>query len=409
MSGRAAGWSAWGLWALTALAVVPTLLLASSNGPSSARNTAIVSVLILAFSTVGALIASRRPENPIGWLFCSGASLWIFGELALEYAVYALVSAPGSLPAGAWAGWSGGWARGAGWFLVVVFFLLLFPTGRLPGRRWRPVLWGIIGFFVFFTLVVWLSPASSDLRLAFLRNPMGLDLAVMSFLLEVVYLAMPLLPAVGGAAVVVRFRRAGGEERQQIKWFAYAAIVMVVLFSCWFSLALAGLASPDALMWTVPLLGFPLAVGVAILRHRLLDIDLVINRTLVYAVLTAMLALVYLGGVASLQYVFRVLGGGESSLAVVASTLLIAALFSPLRRRIQRFIDRRFYRERYDARKTLEVFTVRLRDGADLGALSGELVSVVRKTMRPAHASLWLREPGASAQRTGRRTWRGGP
>lgn len=404
MSGRAVGWAAWGLWALTVLAGAPTLLLASVNGPSSVRNTAFVSALILAFSTVGALVASRRPENPIGWLFCSGAFLWIFGELALEYAVYALVSGPGALPAGAWAGWLGGWARGAGWFLVVVFFLPLFPTGRLPGRRWRPVMWGIVGFFVFFTLVMWLSPASSDLRLASLRNPMGLDLAVMSLLLEVVYLTLPLLPVVGGAAVVVRFRRSRGEERQQIKWFAYAVIVMVVLFACWFALALAGLVAADALMWTVPLLGLPVAIGVAILKHRLYDIDAIINRTLVYGVLTVSLGLAYFGTVVALQYAFRLLIGQESDLAVVASTLVMAALFNPLRRRIQGLIDRAFYRRKYDAEMVLGAYAARLRAGTDLDTLGGDLSGVVRRTMRPAHVSLWLREPDQRVPTSG-----GGP
>ena len=142
MSGGLSGWSAWGLWALTVLSVAPTLFFALINEPSSARNMAFVSLVILAFSTVGSLVASRRPRNPIGWIFCLGAFLWILGELALEYAVYALITAPGALPAGTWVGWFGGWARGMGWLLIVLFLLLLFPTGRLPSPRWRPVLWG---------------------------------------------------------------------------------------------------------------------------------------------------------------------------------------------------------------------------------------------------------------------------
>jgi hypothetical protein len=399
MSGRTAGRVAWGLWALTVLAVAPTLLLASVNGPSSARITAFISLVILAFSTVGALVASRHPGNTIGWLFCLGAFCWILGELALEYAVYALISAPDALPAGAWVGWFGGWSRGVGWFLVVVFFLLLFPTGRLPSPRWRPVLWGVVGCFVFFTLVVLLSPVSSDVRLPFLRNPLGLELELMDSLLEVVYLGLPLLPAVSGAAVVVRFRRSKGEERQQIKWFAYAAGVMVVLFVSWFALAAAGLTAADALMWTVPLLGLPVAVGIAILKHRLYDIDFVINRTLVYGTLTISLALVYLAGVASLQYALRGLTAGDSQLAVVVSTLVIAALFSPLRRRIQGFIDRRFYRNKYDAAKTLAALSAKLRDEVDLDDLAGDLTGVIRETMRPAHVSLWLHEPERARER----------
>jgi hypothetical protein len=391
MSGRTAGRVAWGFWALTVLAVAPTLLLASVNGPSSARITAFISLVILAFSTVGVLVASRHPGNTIGWLFCLGAFCWILGELALEYAVYALISAPGALPAGAWAGWFGGWARGVGWYFVVVFFLLLFPTGRLPSSRWRPVLWGVVGFFVFFTLVVLLSPVSSDVRLPFLRNPLGIELEVMDYLLEVVFLGLPLLPMVSGAAVVVRFRRSRGDERQQIKWFAYAVAIMVVVFASWFSLALAGLTFPGALMWTVPLLGLPVAVGIAILKHHLYDIDVIINRTLVYGSLTVTLALVYGGCVFSMQYAVRALSGQSSQLAVVASTLAIAALFGPLRRRVQSFIDRRFYRRRYDVAKTLEAFGARLRDETDLDSLGEGLTGVVRETVQPARVSLWLR------------------
>ncbi len=400
MSGRTANWTAWGLWAITVLSVAPTLSLASVNEPSSARDTAFISLVVLAFSTVGSLVASRRPGNPIGWVFCIGAFLWIFGELALEYAVYALISAPGALPAGAWVGWFGGGIRGMGWLLIVSFLLLLFPTGRLPSPRWRPVLWGAVAFVVFFTLVVWLSPESDDLRLASVRSPLGVELGVMDPLGEVMYLALPLLLAVSGAAVVVRFRRSRGDERQQIKWFAYAVAVMVSLFVFWFLLALGGLVAPDALMWTVPLLGLPVAVGIAILKYRLYDIDLVINRTLVYGSLTVALVLVYGGCVVSLQYVLRTLAGQTSQLAVVASTLAIAALFGPLRRRVQAFIDLRFYRRKYDAARTLQDFSARLREKTELDGLNTELLAVVRETVQPEHASLWLR-PAAEQGRNG--------
>jgi hypothetical protein len=395
MSGRVAGWLAWGMWALTVLAMALMLLLASLNEPlSSFRNAAVISLLIFAFSTVGALVASRRPENPIGWLFCFGSFVWIQGELALEYAVYALITDPGALPAGPWAAWFGAWARGVGWFLIVVFLLLLFPTGRLPSPRWRPVFWGAVGYIAFFTLVLWLSPESFDLRLvAFARNPLGLELEVMDLLLDVVPVIFPLLVVAGGAAVIARFRRSKGDERQQLKWFAYAVVVMIVVFVCWFSLELAMLAPAGALTFTVPLLGLPVAVAIAILKYHLYDIDIVINRTLVYGTLTATLAAVYVGSVVLLQGAFRALTGGESQLAVVASTLAIAALFNPLRRRIQAFIDRRFYRRKYDAAKTLESFSKKLREETDLDRLGDELVSVVRETMQPEHASLWLRQP----------------
>jgi hypothetical protein len=404
MSARAATWLAWSMWALTVLAVALTLLIASLNESSSFQNTAFLSLLIFAFSTVGALVASRRPENPIGWLFCSGAFIWIVGELALEYGVYALITAPGTLPAGAWAAWFGGWARGMGWFLIVMFLLLLFPTGRLPSPRWRPVLWGAVGYIGFFTLVVWLSPVSADTRLQeFVRNPLGLEIAIMNLLVDLLYLTIPLLVVVSGTAVIVRFRRSRGDERQQLKWFAYAVAVMVVVFVIWFSLELAGLVPLSALAFTVPLLGLPIAVGIAILKYRLYDIDFLINRTLVYGALTVTLVALYFGGIVLLQGAFRALTGQNSTLAVVASTLVIAALFSPLRRRIQGFIDRRFYRKKYDAAKTLEAFSAKLRDETDLDALNAELVGVVRETMQPTHVSLWLRPDTASRRSEGRK------
>ncbi len=379
---------------MTVLAAALTLVLASLNEPrSSFRNTALISLLILAFSTVGALVASRRRENPIGWLFCSGALVWILGELALEYGVYALITDPGAFSTGAWAAWLGTWARGIGWFLIVTFLLLLFPDGRLPSPRWRPVLWGAVGYIAFFTLVIWLSPVSGDFRLEFVRNPLGLEIEIMNLLVELLYLTIPLLVVAGGMAVIVRFRRSRGDERQQLKWFAYAVAVMIIVFVLWFSLELTGLVPLSALAFTVPLLGLPIATGIAILKYRLYDIDVIVNRTLVYGTLTATLAATYFGGVVLLQGAFRALTGQESQLAIVASTLLIAALFVPLRRRVQTFIDRRFYRRKYDAARTLQDFSARLRDEVELDRLADDLVAVVRETLQPQHASLWLRPP----------------
>jgi hypothetical protein len=202
---------------------------------------------------------------------------------------------------------------------------------------------------------------------------------------------------------VLRYRRSGGEERQQIKWIAFAASVVVVVYAI---TMIASLAFPEeswttaGSVWWLNLLTYavlasfslvPIAVGIAILKYRLYEIDLLINRALVYGPLTATLIALYFGGIVVLQRLFVLLTGQQSTLAVVASTLLIAALFTPLRRRIQSFIDRRFYRSKYDARKTLEAFSARLRDETDLEALNDELVGVVRETMQPAHVSLWLR------------------
>ena len=393
MSGRMTRWVAWGGWALTVVVAALTLFLASLNEASSARNTAVTSLLILAFSTVGGLVASRRPENAIGWVFLSGALVWMLGELTLEYGVYALITAPGALPAGAWLAWFGGWARGMGWFLIVAFLLLLFPTGRLPSPRWRPVLWGAIAYIGFFTLVVWLSPVSADTRLAFVRNPLGLEIGIVNLLVELLYFTIPLLVVASGTAVIARFRRSRGDVRQQLKWFAYAVGVMIVVFVVWFSFTLVGLVSPTSLLYEVPLIGLPVATGIAILKYRLYDIDVIINRTLVYGTLTALLTGTYGGLVVSLQWALRSLTEQESSLAVVASTLAIAALFSPLRRRIQAFIDRRFYRRKYDAAQILEAFGAKLRDEVDLDQLTDDLAGVARETLQPAYVSLWLRAP----------------
>ena len=393
---RAGAWFAWGVWTLTVPTTMLTLFFASRNEPSSTLwDTVLLPVVILAFSTVGALVASYRPQNAIGWLFLSGAFVWIAGELALEYGVYALITDPGALPAGAWAVWFGTWARGIGWFILVTFLLLLFPTGRLPSPRWRPVLWGAVGFIVLYTLSSWLSPQTNDLRLTSVSNPLGLESQVMGLLYEVVNTTFPILLVASGSAVVVRFRRSRGDERQQLKWFAYAVAVMTVVFVIWFTLALTGLVAPNSLMYDVPLIGLPVATGIAVLKYRLYDIDIIVNRTLVYGPLTATLVALYFGGVVLCQRILVFLTGQQSALAVVASTLLIAALFNPLRRRIQTFIDRRFYRSRYDARKTLEAFAAKLRDETDLKALNEDLVAVVTETMQPAHVSLWLR-PEAS-------------
>ena len=379
---------------------VPTtmvaLFFASLNEPSSSSwDKVLLPVVILAFSTVGALVGSYRPENAIGWLFLSGAFVWIAGELALEYGVYALITEPGALPAGVWAAWFGAWARGIGWFLIVSFLLLLYPTGRLPSPRWRPVLWGAAGFVALYTLSSWLTPKTNEVRLTSVSNPLGLEYESMGLHYGFVNITFPLLIVASGVAVIVRFRRSRGDERQQLKWFAYAVTVMTVVFVIWFSLVLAGLVAPSSVMYEVPLIGIPVATGIAILKHRLYDLDVIINRTLVYGSLTATLVALYFGAIVVLQRVFVLLTGQQSTVAVVASTLLIAAMFSPMRRRIQGFIDRSFYRNKYDSRKTLEEFSARLRDETDLKAVSDDLVGVVKETMRPAHVSLWLRPDAA--------------
>jgi uncharacterized membrane protein YidH (DUF202 family) len=288
---------------------------------------------------------------------------------------------------------------------ALTFLFLLFPNGRLPSRRWRPVGWlavaamGTLGCGVAFMP----GPLPDYPQI---RNPVGLALLEGSFLAgegePLLYLSLVASTVLSASSMVVRFRQAVGEERQQIKWFAFAA-GFAALGWVVNSLAYANAYANDegteslllvatTLLLLLSLLGIPLAVGIAILKYRLYEIDLIINRTLVYGSLTGTLALVYFGGVTATQALFRNITGQEElpQLVIVASTLVIAALFNPLRRRIQSIIDRSFYRSKYDARKTLEAFSVKLRDETNLQALKKDLVGVVRETMQPAHVSLWL-------------------
>jgi hypothetical protein len=350
-------------------------------------------VTLLPFSVVGAIIASRHPRNTIGWLFCSVGVTIGLNSFAGDYAEFWLASGFGMSSLGETAAWFSSWL----WILLVFvpasFLLLLFPDGRLPSPRWRPVAWGVAlgtaGSVVVFALEA--GPLGDFPQIT---NPYGVDSPVVG----VVGLAGSIV-AVGSMvaaaiSLIVRLRRAGRVERQQIKWLAYGGAVVVGAI-CVGGLFILWSVPVSILIMSVALLGLPVFTGIAILRYRLYDIDIIINLTLVYASLTAMLVLLYVGGVVSLQYAFRVITGQESQLAVVASTLAMAALFNPLRGRVQAFVDSRFYRRKYDARKTLEAFSAQLRNETDLNALSDDLVSIVRETVQPTHASLWLRPADA--------------
>jgi hypothetical protein len=347
-------------------------------------------LLAVSYSTVGAVAASHRPGNPVGWVLCSIGLSWGVGHFTSEYATYALLAAPGSLPAAEAAAWiySWVWVPGLGF---IVFLPLLFPSGRLPSPGWRPFAWFSVLLVVAGTIVAAFSPGPG-VGLS-IRNPFGmeslpdLNQQLQAFMFALIFVA--------SASLVARLHRARGVERQQIKWVAYAGALgggaALPTYTVLEAVNLPWLHLAGYVPALVGILGVPTAVGIAITRYRLYDIDILINRTLVYGTLTATLVALYLVGIVVLQRVFVFLTGQQSTLAVVASTLLIAALFNPLRRSLQSFIDRRFYRRKYDARKTLERFSARLRDETDLDALSDDLVDVVRETMQPTHASLWLR------------------
>jgi len=364
----------------------------------------------VAFPLIGALIASRHPGNPIGWICLIAGLLWMLILVSQAYSAYGLTK-PGSIPFPvtihallyAWL-----WVPTVG--LIGIYLLLLFPDGRLPSRRWRLLAWLAGAVIAVESAAVFLTPGPlQELRGA--RNPFGLENHPWVEGLGLIVLPLlPLCMVVSAVSLVLRFRRSMGVVREQIKWIAFAASFMGLLY-----LGIMGtgliihlISAPQtpsdlgsqsllgALLENVMVLSFagvPVAIGFAVLKYRLYEIDIIINRTLVYGVLTATLLALYFGSVTTTQAIFRALSGQEEQpqLAVVVSTLVIAALFNPLRRRIQGFIDRRFYRKKYDAAKTLGAFSSKLRDETDLDALSDDLVGVVRETMQPAHVSLWLR------------------
>jgi hypothetical protein len=409
MSSRTAAWLAWCLWALYIVVAVPLVILTTINEGAVGRvaigdvlRTLLFDVLILlVMMTVGALVASRRPGNAIGWLFCGVALASETGALAIEYAVRALVIAPGSLPAGVWVGLFAEAVRSLGWYLLLTFLLLLFPTGKLPSPRWRPVAWFSAVSVAVYSITSVLVPdafANTDARLQAVVNPIALS---------------PLLPIVGlleggsillafaatlacGISLVTRFRHAHGVERQQLKWMAYAVVCSLVIFA---TIIVSTFFLPPQAQdvagygFEAVLIALPVATGIAMLRYRLWDIDVIIRRTLIYGTLTAILAGLYLVVVVTAQLLGARLTGQTRLPAwlIVVTTLAVAALFAPMRRRVQRVIDRRFYRSRYDAARTLAAFSATLRTELDLSQLSAHLVAVVEQTMKPATVSLWLR------------------
>ncbi len=398
---------AWGVWVLCAALSAMALGFLAANGGTRHANSlgtpvadAVFAVLFLSFPTVGAAIASREPRNAIGWLFL-GAGVGALAEDALlGYAAYALVVSPGSLPGGDLAALLADavWLPTIGAASLLLF--VLFPTGRPMSRRWRWFVWVVSVDLAVFGVGTLVYPGP----LYFFpdrRNPWALDAvgeAVRQVVDDVTGPVLLFSLVVGLVALVLRFRRAAGVERLQMKWLVWAGGVWVAALPglIWIGSTgdgngrVAGILLGD-LVFSLIVVLIPVAVGTAILRHRLYDIDVVINRTLVYGGLTAVLAGVYLGSVLLLQVLLGPVTG-ESDLAVAGSTLAVAALVRPLRSRFQAGVDRRFYRARYDAAQTVADFAGRLRQELDLDALGGDLRQVVMATVAPSHVSLWLRE-----------------
>jgi hypothetical protein len=433
ISHRTASWLAWSLWAVCVVLIALALLLDIFTDDVPVQLDArpgfglvvLAGVLSLAFPTVGALIASRLPANPIGWIFCCAGLVLAMQRFTIAYADYALLETL-ALPWGQSVAWFASWV----WVAIptlLVFLLLLFPSGRLVSRRWRIVVWVVLLGAALIALaeafgwrVLWTHP--------WVYNPFWVWVTggvttyqyfVASSLFGNALLLTSTLAAL--LSLILRLHRARGDERQQLKWFLYPVVPAIVFLSVitvhWMVLnftteflfspvyLLSSLKAITAINYVslVAALVIPVCTYIAIHKYRLYDIDIVINRALVYGSLTTMLALIYFGSVTATQAIFRALTGQQEQpqLAIVISTLVIAALFNPLRRRIQGFIDRRFYRRKYDAAKTLEVFSAKLRDETDLDAVSDDLVGVVRETMQPSHVSLWLRPDTATRSKAG--------
>jgi hypothetical protein len=339
-------------------------------------------VVNMAIPVMGFVLASRRPGNRIGWLALAAGLTLGLRSFTDQYEQRALVAAPGSLPAGPLALWVSEWI----WLIslaLVAFLFLLFPTGRLRSRRWRPAAWFAGSVFALSTAAVmagatreWAHPSAS---LSQLVSPPVLAAMVICLLAALV---------VSGAAIVVRFARSAGEERLQLKWFAAAAVLVVATF---IALILTNSDSvAAAILNNLALLCLDVAIAVAVLKYRLYEIDRIISRTLAYAIVTGLLVGVYAGLVLLATQVLTL----KSPVAVAGSTLVAAALFSPLRSRVQRAVDRRFNRARYDADQMVAAFAARLKDAVDLDAVQADLASVVQQALEPAHVSLWRNNRG---------------
>jgi hypothetical protein len=425
--------AAWIAWPLAGLSVAMFFasgglyfLAGSARSPGDWITLEVVSYVLasvpfLAFPLVGALVATKRPENPIGWICQVAGLFWMLILLSESYSTYAFVGSnsvpfPVTVHALLYA-WL--WVPTVG--LIGTYLILLFPDGKLPSKRWRPLAWLCGVVIAMESAATFLMPGPLQ-GLERVQNPFGLE--GHPWVSAVGWVSLPLLALcmlASALSLVSRYRRSRGEERQQIKWIAFAASFVGLLYlgimsagtAIWLFSAPGSPIDPltrslwGALLENLMVLSFagiPVAIGFAVLKYRLYEIDVIINRTLVYGSLTAMLVALYFGGIVVLQRLFVILTGEQSTLAVVASTLTIAALFNPLRGRVQRFVDRRFYRRKYDARKTLESFSTKLRNETELETLSGDVVGVVRETMQPEHVSLWLRSPteaGGSGESSG--------
>jgi MFS family permease len=401
---------AWALWGLVLACLAGTVPFAVADQQGTAQQGGvwiyvIFTAFVLAFSTVGVLIVARQPGNPIGWLLLACAVGYALAGLTNAYASYGLNARPGELPGVALTGVVAGVLFLAGSGSASTFLLLLFPTGKLPSRRWRVVGWlaGVGMVLVAAGIALAPGPLGGDPRAPV--NPLGIAGGEEVLRVAATIGGIAFFIAIFGSVVslIVRFHRARQVERQQLKWLSYAVVLVglaalfqVVLVAVWGDTAVTSSLANGAV--TGSLVCVPVAVGIAILRYRLYDIDRLISRTLVYALLSVVLGLGYVGVVLVLGELFGGVTGNPPSWAVAGATLAVAALFQPARRRIQAVVDRRFNRRKYNAAQTIQAFATRLRAQVDLDTVSTELLAVVDQTMQPTRVVLWLRPspPGSS-------------
>lgn len=389
---------AWGLLALATavLAAGVVLLLVSTETPSPAGDwgfRGFTALFAVTFPVVGLLIARRNPSNAVGWLLLIAGVMASVQFMTQQYAIVGLVAAPGSLPAAEIAAWFQAWIWAPAVSIMGVYLFLIFPTGRFLSPGWRVIGWLAGVGVVFLTGMLALKPGPID-NFRVIDNPFALSVSsgLLGLLLPVGMAALMLSITASAISLGLRLHRSRGIERQQLKWVALsgAFVAGTGAFSGFLAPLYAVAGEAGEVMLILAMTSIPLAIGIAILRHRLYDIDRLINRTLVYGALTLSLGAVYVGSIILLQAALSGFIGGNS-LAVAASTLAVAALFQPIRRRIQEAVDHRFFRSHYDAQRTLEAFSARLRHEVDLSHLTAELSGVIADTLRPESVSVWLR------------------
>jgi cytochrome b subunit of formate dehydrogenase len=389
--------AAWGVTLALPVAGVSLSPQEALGSPEDALVVLASLIFIISFGTVGAVLAIRRPENPIGWLFLAAGFCYALSSTAEPVGRFITSNEVSPVP-GRWLYWFSSWGWGLGAGLAIGFPLLLFPDGRPSSRGWRWLVRGAATGLLIFVVCSAFQPATYSP--SSFTNPIAVERFSSLETIKSLGFLVVMLAAIGGIiSLIQRFRRAAPVERQQIRWLTHAGGILLLTFALAFSMETfvegeRGVVISNVIS-TAGIAFLPVSFGIAITRYRLYEIDRFVNRTLVYAIVTAVLALTYLGIVVALQVVLGPVTK-QSDLAVAGSTLVVAGLFRPVRVRVQEVVDRRFYRRKFDARQTLEKFSSQLRDEVDLDELSADLVNVVAETMQPAHISLWLREVSSS-------------